>query len=88
MSDWHENQIERNAKFDVIHKSCNLLYITFSIILLKTDSRDIGLYLDAAIEQLFLKSGMILANFMFSGNMPDVKDLFIIKEKELTTELA
>ena len=25
---------------------------------------------------------------MFSGNMPDVKHSFIIKEKELTTEVA
>ena len=45
--------------------------MTFSVILLKTERREIGQKFDAVSGQPFLKSGITLANFILSGNIPE-----------------
>ena len=55
-----------------------LLYITFSRILEKVGSKDIGLQFNMTVLSPFLRIGVILEYFKREGNIPVDRDLLLI----------
>ena len=71
----HGNQTEDYTGFR------ELPYISFSDILLTTDKREIGLWLETVTGQPFLNKAMTFACCSFSGNILERKDSLIIWDK-------
>ena len=78
MSEGHRNHTEDYTGSYVLSKNCISVCTSFSLIVLKTDMRDIGLKLETVTEQPFLNNGMTIACFILSGNAPERKESFMM----------